>query len=56
MPDEHIKLGSQEHSLSFSRRFFEFKSKSNTTRKTRCVCETRLPPKRPFFEKCNLYI
>ena len=23
---------------------------------TRCVCETRMPPKRPFFEKCNLYI
>ena len=25
-------------------------------KKTRCVCETRIPPKRPFFEKCNLYI
>ena len=25
-------------------------------KKTRCVCETRMPPKRPFFEKCNLYI
>ena len=24
--------------------------------KTRCVCETRMPPKRPFFEKYNLFI
>ena len=23
---------------------------------TRCVCETRMPLKQPFFEKCNLYI
>ena len=24
---------------------------------TRCVCETRMPPKRPFFfKKCNPYI
>ena len=26
------------------------------TVKTRCVCETQMPLKRPFFEKCNLYI
>ena len=25
-------------------------------RKTRCVCETWISPKRPFFEQCNLYI
>ena len=25
-------------------------------KKTRCVCETLLPPKRPFIEKCNLDI
>ena len=24
--------------------------------KTRCVCETVMPPKQPFFEKCNLDI
>ena len=23
---------------------------------TRCVCETQMPPERPFFKKCNLYI
>ena len=27
-----------------------------TKKKTRCVTETRMPPKCPFFEKCNLYI
>ena len=26
------------------------------TSKTRCVCEIRMPPKQPFFEKCNPYI
>ena len=26
------------------------------THKTRCVCETLMPPKWPFFEKCNLDI
>ena len=26
------------------------------TQVTRCVCETLMPPKRPFFEKCNLDI
>ena len=24
-------------------------------KRTRPVCETRMPPKWPFFEKCNLY-
>ena len=24
--------------------------------KRRCVCETRMPPKRPFFGKCKLHI
>ena len=28
----------------------------NETKKTRCVCETQMPTKRPFFEKCHLYM
>ena len=34
----------------------KFKEFDMCLEKTRCVCETRMPLKRPFFEKCNLYI
>ena len=35
---------------------FMFVSVRNNKTKTRCVCERQMPPKRPFFEKCSLYI
>ena len=28
----------------------------SSANETRCVCKTGMPPKRPFFEKCNLSI
>ena len=51
--------------LTFSNDLFDYcfvavwmekKSIKIKHKKTRCVCETRMPPKRPSFEKCNLYI
>ena len=30
--------------------------KTKFQKKTRCMCEIGMPPKRPFFEKCFLYI
>ena len=36
--------------------FNDFSQNTSKTSQTRCVCETKMPPKRPFFEKRNLYI
>ena len=44
-----------EYLWSKGLKFLQYKIFETNVR-TRCVCETRMPPKRPFSEKCNLYI
>ena len=49
-----IDEATQGPSVVFEEKGDEEDEKKRQLKKPRCFCETRMPPKWPLFEKCNL--